>query len=52
MLVIIEITDPAFADTARSCPGGAYGKRRFTVKHFHHIGAMRKILLRMSAWID
>lgn len=50
--VIIEITDPAFAEYSALMPGGAYGQAALYSQHFHHIGAMRKILLRMSAWMN
>jgi multidrug resistance efflux pump len=50
--VIIEITDPEFAQYAKQMPGGAYGQAALYSKHFHHIAAMRKILLRMAAWMN
>jgi multidrug resistance efflux pump len=50
--VIIEITDPDFAQYSQKMPGGAYGQAALYSKHFHHIAAMRKILLRMSAWMN
>ena len=50
--VIIEITDPAFAPYSSLMPGGAYGQAALYSQHFHHIGAMRKILLRMAAWMN
>lgn len=48
----MEITDPAFARYSKRMPGGAYGQAEFYSQHFHHIGAMRKILLRMAAWMN
>ena len=50
--VIIEITDPAFAPYRDQIPGGAYGQAAVYSKHFEHIGTMRKILLRMAAWMN
>lgn len=50
--VIIEITDPAFAQYSAQMPGGAYGQAAIYSKHFEHIGTMRKILLRMAAWMN
>ncbi|EIK97133.1 secretion protein HlyD family protein [Pseudomonas sp. M47T1] len=50
--VIIEITDPAFAQYSKQMPGGAYGQTALYSQHFHHIAAMRKILLRMAAWMN
>ncbi|MEE1864982.1 MULTISPECIES: HlyD family secretion protein [Pseudomonas] len=50
--VIIEITDPAFAPYKDQMPGGAYGQAAVYSKHFEHIGTMRKILLRMAAWMN
>jgi len=50
--VIIEITDPDFAQYAEQMPGGAYGQAALYSQHFHHIAMMRKILLRMAAWMN
>ncbi|WP_028945021.1 HlyD family secretion protein [Pseudomonas vranovensis] len=50
--VIIEITDPEFAKYSAQMPGGAYGQAALYSQHFHHIAAMRKILLRMAAWMN
>jgi multidrug resistance efflux pump len=50
--VIIEITDPQFAQYKNQMPGGAYGQAALYSQHFHHIAAMRKILLRMAAWMN
>jgi len=50
--VIIEIDDPAFAQYAKQMPGGAYGQAALYSKHFPHIATMRKILLRMAAWMN
>ncbi|MGA3800490.1 Inner membrane protein YiaV [Pseudomonas fluorescens] len=50
--VIIEITDPDYAQYAGQMPGGAYGQAALYSQHFHHIAMMRKILLRMAAWMN
>ncbi len=50
--VIIEITDPNFAQYSKHMPGGAYGQAALYSQHFHHVAVMRKILLRMSAWMN
>ncbi|MBF4560340.1 MAG: HlyD family secretion protein [Pseudomonadales bacterium] len=50
--VIIEITDPEFTPYRSLMPGGAYGQAALYSQHFHHIAMMRKILLRMSAWMN
>lgn len=50
--VVIEITDPDFAQYAGQVPGGAYGQAALYSKHFHHVAVMRKILLRMAAWMN
>ncbi|MCY1409424.1 Inner membrane protein YibH [compost metagenome] len=50
--VIIEITDPAFAQYIDQVPGGAYGQAALYSEHFHHVAVMRKILLRMAAWMN
>ncbi|WP_166367304.1 HlyD family secretion protein [Pseudomonas akapageensis] len=50
--VTIEITDPEFAQYKQLMPGGAYGQAALYSKHFHHVAVMRKILLRMAAWMN
>ncbi|WP_271412018.1 HlyD family secretion protein [Pseudomonas sp. Q1-7] len=50
--VIIEITDPDYAQYAAVMPGGSYGQAALYSKHFHHVAIMRKILLRMAAWMN
>jgi multidrug resistance efflux pump len=50
--VIIEITDPDYAQYSSQMPGGAYGQAALYSKHFEHIAMMRKILLRMAAWMN
>jgi multidrug resistance efflux pump len=50
--VIIEITDPDYAQYSKQVPGGAYGQAALYSTHFHHVAVMRKILLRMAAWMN
>ncbi len=50
--VIIEITDPDYAQYSKLMPGGAYGQAAIYSQHFEHIAMMRKILLRMAAWMN
>jgi len=50
--VRIEITDPDFEEFRDKVPGGAYAQAAVYSKHFHHVAIMRKILLRMSAWMN
>ncbi|MDN6858927.1 biotin/lipoyl-binding protein [Pseudomonas sp. CAN2814] len=50
--VVIKITDPDYAQYADLMPGGAYGQAALYSEHFHHVAIMRKILLRMAAWMN
>ena len=50
--VLIEVTDPRYAEYANRIPGGAYGQSAIYSEHFHHVAIMRKILLRMSSWMN
>lgn len=50
--VMIEITDPKFNEYINLLPGGAYGQTAIYTDHFHHVAIIRKILLRMSAWMS
>ncbi|QTT89358.1 HlyD family secretion protein [Pseudomonas chlororaphis] len=50
--VVIEITDPDYLPYAKLMPGGAYGQAALYSQHFHHVAIMRKILLRMAAWMN
>lgn len=50
--VFIEITDPDYAQYASLMPGGSYGQAALYSQHFHHVAIMRKILLRMAAWMN
>ena len=50
--VLINITDPRYEAYAARIPGGSYGQSAIYSKHFSHVAIMRKILLRMSAWMN
>jgi len=50
--VRIDITDPAFEEFRGRVPGGAYAQAAIYTEHFHHVAIMRKILLRMSSWMN
>ncbi|WP_043307830.1 HlyD family secretion protein [Pseudomonas sp. ML96] len=50
--VVLEVTDPRFDQYRELMPGGAYGQAALYSKHFHHVAIMRKILLRMSSWMN
>ncbi len=50
--VLINITDPRFEEYAKIIPGGAYAQSAIYGESFHHVAIMRKILLRMSSWMN
>jgi len=50
--VRIEITDPEFDAFRDKVPGGAFAQAAIYTEHFHHVAIMRKVLLRMSAWMN
>lgn len=50
--VVIEITDPNFDQYRALMPGGAYAQAAVYSEHLHHLAVMRKILLRMSSWLN
>ncbi|QKE64518.1 HlyD family secretion protein [Aquipseudomonas campi] len=50
--VVLEVIDPAFEPYRDLMPGGSYGQAALYTKHFHHVAVMRKILLRMSSWMN
>jgi multidrug resistance efflux pump len=50
--VLINITDPRFKEYSSRIPGGSYAQAAIYSEHFHHVAIMRKILLRMSAWMN
>lgn len=49
--VVIDVTDPNFANYENLLPGGADGQTAVYTEHFHHVAIMRKVLLRMTAWM-
>jgi multidrug resistance efflux pump len=50
--VLIKITDQKYKEYINKIPGGAYAQAAVYSEHFHHVAIMRKILLRMSAWMN
>ncbi len=50
--VFIHITDPRYEAYSAQVPGGSYAQAAIYSKHFSHVAIMRKILLRMSAWMN
>ena len=50
--VLINITDERYASYADKLPGGSYAQAAIYSEHLHHVAIMRKILLRMSAWMN
>jgi len=48
--VALRITDPAYEQY--KLPGGRFGQAAVYTEHFHHVGILRKVLLRMSAWMN
>ena len=50
--VVLDITDPAFDEYRNSLPAGLYGQAALYSQHFSHVSVMRKILLRMSGWMN
>lgn len=50
--VLIKITDTAFDEYRDKIPGGAYAQTAIYSEHVHHVAIMRKILLRMSSWMN
>ena len=50
--VVVEIDDPDFIPYQDSIPGGLYGQMAIYSDHAHHVAVMRKVLLRMAAWMN
>jgi len=48
--VAIKITDPALSDY--QIPLGVFGQAAIYSHHFHHVGVLRRVLLRMAAWMN
>ncbi len=50
--VILRITDPAFDVYRDRLPEGAYAQSAIYTEYARHVAVMRKILLRMSSWLN
>ena len=50
--VRIEITDPAFEQYRGKTPGGAFAQTAIYSEHLEHFSIIRKVLLRMSSWVN
>ena len=50
--VFIRITDEKFEQYANKMPGGSFAQAAIYSEHFHHVAIIRKVLLRMSSWIN
>jgi len=48
----LKITDPAFNEQSNKLPMGLYGQAAVYTHHMHHLAMMRKMLLRMSGWLN
>ncbi|NEV64586.1 HlyD family secretion protein [Thiorhodococcus minor] len=48
--VKLQIRDPRFEEFR--LPGGVFGQAAIYSDHFHHVAVMRKVLLRMAAWMN
>jgi len=48
--VALRITDPRYAEYR--LPGGRFGQAAVYTEHFHHVGILRQVLLRMAAWMN
>jgi len=52
VLVVMKITDPAFDEYRDVLPEGAYAQSAIYTERAHHLAVLRKILLRMSSWMN
>jgi multidrug resistance efflux pump len=50
--VMINITDPRYANYVAQVPGGAHAQTAIYGEQFQHLALVRKTLLRMSAWMN
>ncbi|WP_370977795.1 HlyD family secretion protein [Agaribacterium sp. ZY112] len=50
--VILEIDDPEFIALYDQVPGGSFGQSAIYSDHFEHLSVIRKVLLRMNAWMN
>jgi len=48
--VSIKVTDPSL--DRYQLPGGLFGQAALYTDHFQHVGILRKVLLRMAAWMN
>lgn len=48
--VAIKVTDERLK--SYRLPGGLFGQAAIYTEHFHHVGIMRKVLLRMAGWMN
>ncbi len=46
------IDDDNFEQYQDQLPGGAYGQAAIYSEHMHHVAIMRRVLLRMSSWMN
>jgi multidrug resistance efflux pump len=51
-MVIIKITDPRYPEYQEQLPGGVFAQIALYTDHFHHLGIIRRVLIRMSAWMN
>jgi multidrug resistance efflux pump len=50
--VTIEIDDPEFSKYLKTLPGGSDGQIAIYSKHARHLSIIRKVLIRMVAWVN
>ena len=50
--VMINITDPDYVQYLDKVPGGAFAQTAIYTEHLHHVAIIRKVLLRMAAWMN
>ena len=52
MPVILTITDSAFEEYTKTLPGGAFGQAAVYSEEGKQVAFLRKILIRMSSWMN
>jgi len=50
--VLINITDPRYANYVTQVPGGLHAQTAIYGEQLHHLALVRKTLLRMSSWMN
>jgi multidrug resistance efflux pump len=50
--VLLEMTDPRFAEFSDRIPGGAFGQAAVYSEHAEHFAIIRRVLLRMASWMN